>query len=177
MYRVIIYICIAIFGASCSVDSFGYKSVEYDTNLALIPMEQTTDAAEYTPLDGVVAYAYAADTTDYRVASYVDASKGIVSNKANGSIIEPIAVAAPYSGTESLMSAIQMQLSGHEFVMLVVADTKNEDYAYCNYEVGVNLPNTYITMTFRPWKEGSYTQSFWQYVVPEATIIEPEEVE
>ncbi len=165
--RIGIYICAALMGVGCAVDSLGFKAEEYDTTLVLISVEQLESGGDYIPLDGVVAYAFAADTTDFQVLSYEDALAGVVSSKADGSRIEPIATATPYSGAEALECAIEMRITNYESVMLVVADAKSEGYGYANYEIGLNLENTYITLSFLAWREGWYSQSFWQFIMSE----------
>ena len=51
------------------------------TEYVLKPLAQTLSTDPYEPLDGVVAYAFDADTARYTVASYEDALNGIASLK------------------------------------------------------------------------------------------------
>ncbi len=147
-----------------------FKEESYDTTLVLRPTEQTESGGDYVSLSGVVAYAYAADTTYYCVVDYDAALAGIVTNKESGAVLAPIATATAYTA-EELEDAIAMQTDREE-IMLVAVDTKSEGYAYANYTVGINLPTTYITLAFRPWKEGKYLQGKWMYFAAES-IDEP----
>ena len=74
-----------------------FKDSSLKTNYVLKPLSQTLSTDSYEPLDGVQAYAFAADTNLYRVASYEDALKGVIRLKSDLStkISEPRAVSEP----------------------------------------------------------------------------------
>ncbi len=144
-----------------------FKEEVYNTTLVVRPYQELTSGADETVLSGVVAYAFATDTTTHKVLSYSDAVAGVVVSKETGEQLLPIATATSYT-SEDLEGAIAMQIE-QESVMLVVADEGCENYAYSNYDVGLNLPTTYITLTFRPYKTTSFIQGKWQYIVPETT--------
>ena len=58
-----------------------FKDGSLKTNYVLKPLSQTLSTDSYEPLDGVQAYAFAADTNLYTVASYEDALNGVISLK------------------------------------------------------------------------------------------------
>ncbi len=163
MRKIVYLILVAISCVGC------FEEEKFDTTLILRPVVEMVSGEDYEDLEGVVAYAFAADTNLYKVENYAGALSGKVVNKESGEVIEPISIAVESS--DSFVGAVEMQLE-MEDVMLVVIDTVNEDYAYCNYTVGMNLPTTYITLTFRAWKEGVFKQSIWYFVVPEAVVVE-----
>ncbi len=128
-------------------------------------MAQIESGSEYTPLEGVQAYAFAADSVEWRPTSYEQALKGEVSNKA-GKTLSPIASSLPYEDSRSWVS---MTIDA-ENVLIVAVDTENQCYAYTNYTVGVNLKQTYVSMVFRPWKDTPvYKDGSWFYY---PTIVE-----
>ena len=67
MKRTILYAAAALLLGGC------FKSVGYDTDVILKSWVQTESAAELKPAQGVVAYAFEADTVTWTVASYEDA--------------------------------------------------------------------------------------------------------
>lgn len=162
--RFVIYTALAVAFVGC------FNDEAYDTEIVFRPELQTESGGDFTPLDGAVAYAFAADTTDYRVESYNDALLGILSNKVSGEVLPPLSTASPYSDYD-LEYAISLRAS-LEDVMLLVVDTENECYAYSNYTVGVNLPTTFITVAFRSWKTDDFSQGKWYFVVPESPEID-----
>lgn len=171
MRRLVLYIAIAF--ATLFVGCF--KDEEYKTNIVLRCYQQAYSGDSYVELSGVVAHSFTADTTDYMVASYDDALAGVLTNRTSGSKLS-----AKYSSQawplEDFESSVAVEAEG-DLVVLVVVDTEHEDYAYRNYSMGLNLETTYIALQFRPWYEGEFTQNSWQYVVPEAIIVEVEEEE
>ncbi len=168
------------------------------------PAQQLASGEEFIDLDGVVVYAYLADTTDYAPQNFEEALNGRVTNKTTGESLSPFATSEPYEGyftyiyeieeeeedededetiypyadgevVETLITGVSLQ-STYPEIMLVAVDTLNEGYAYCNYSVGLNLSITYITLSFRPWKTAAFSQGVWWYVVPEV-IAEEETLE
>ncbi|MFR9666630.1 MAG: hypothetical protein SNF68_01515 [Rikenellaceae bacterium] len=193
--RVLTYIVAIVAIVGC------FKNEAYDSTLVIIPAQQSASGEEFEYLSSCVVYAFAADTTNYTPQSYDEALAGIITNKENGERLSPIAVGEKYSSYYSykyeieeedddddddeevvypyedgeivttLIEGLSMQIMMQN-IMLVAVDTQNEGYAYCNYELGMNLAITYITVSFRPWKTAPFEQGDWMYVVP---IVETEE--
>ncbi|MFI3304903.1 MAG: hypothetical protein R3Y68_00135 [Rikenellaceae bacterium] len=190
MIKRLLTYAVALFAmASC------FKSESYNTTLVIIPSQQIASGDEFTTLDEAVVYAYVADTTEYIPMTYDAALSGVVTSKTTGSTLSPIGVGTPYSDLYSytyeieeedydededeetiypyedgevvttLIEGLSLQVQTAN-IMLVIVDTINSAYAYCNYEVGMNLPTTYLTVSFRPWKTAPFTQGDWMYIVP-----------
>lgn len=141
-----------------------FKKVSDQTNYVLQPLQQELSADPTTPLEGVRAYAYVADTSLYGVASYEDALNGIVTSRTNPSErLDPVAVSEAYE-REGAVGWIGMPLSGSSNKMIVAVDPTHRLYAYTQYEMSDNLPNLYVTLTFKLWKEGFvYRDGNWVF--------------
>ncbi len=120
-------------------------------------------------LPGVVAYAFLADTTYFEVTSYDNALAGIMSDKESGEQIAAFASSQPYNndvyGYEYAVSLLIDQ--DVESIAIVAVDTLNEDYGYTTFDLGINIPTTYVAVNFAPWKEGTFVYGNWCFVVDE----------
>lgn len=196
--RVLIYIVAIVAIVGC------FQDEGYDSLLIFRPAIQNESGGDFTYLEGVTVYAYLADTTEYIPQSFEAALAGIVTNKTTGATLSPTATSEPYEGTftyiyeieeeedddddddeevvypyadgevvETLITGLSLRATTQN-IMLVAVDSENEGYAYCNYEVGLNLATTYITLSFRTWRTEPFDQGIWHFVVP---IIEDTEIE
>ena len=106
-----------------------FKDVEENTTYLLKPLVQYTSGGMNEPLEGVIGYAFEADTTEWTVLSYEDAVHGIISRKDNPSeqIATPLAEALP-SEIEGMADRIELTLPPRS-VMLLMVDTVNRLYA------------------------------------------------
>ena len=82
-----------------------FKSVGYDTDVILKSWVQTESAAELKPAQGVVAYAFEADTVTWTVASYEDALNGVLTRKGTDE-----AGVSPVQGTAYRVDSVDMDL-------------------------------------------------------------------
>ena len=123
---------------------------------------QTLSTDPYEPLDGVVAYAFDADTARYTVASYEDALNGIASLKDDPSAqLQAVASSEPYA-QEGTTGWVRMSLPMAERRMILAVDTEHRLYAYTEQELVETLPSLYVTLIFKTWKEGtSYKDGNW----------------
>lgn len=139
-----------------------FKDVSDSTNYVLKPLVQNLSADPNNPLEGVRAYAFVADTALYTVASYEDALNGVVTSRTNSSDrLDPVATSEPCE-REGTTGWIQMPLSGSSKKMIVAVDPTNRLYAYTQQEMSDNLPNLYVTLIFKLWKEGfTYKDGNW----------------
>ena len=156
--RTILLAGIAVWTAGC------FKETSVKTNYVLKPLTQTLSTDPYVALEGVKAYAFDADTTLYTVASYEDALNGVISLKSDLSskLSEPTAVSEPYE-QEGATGWVHMSLSAPT-QMVVAVDTQHRLYAYTQQELEVNLPNLYVVLPFKVWKEGnSYKDGNWSF--------------
>lgn len=157
---------ILLYAATALVFGGCFKSVSYDTTYILRPYVQTKNQGDFTSLAGVKAYAFAADTTDWEVASYEDALAGILSSKhVLSDRLTPVATAEPYPQSTTIPSSVnwlQMQLQG-SLMMIVAVDVEHKLYAYRNQEFAENLSPYIISIPFRSWRT-SYTDGGWRIV-------------
>lgn len=141
-----------------------FKDTSVKTNYILKPLTQKLSTDPYEPLEGVKAYAFSADTNLYTVASYEDALNGVISRKEQLSekITTPVATTEAYE-QEGTTGWVHMSLSSPT-QMVVAVDTEHRLYAYTQQELEVNLPNLYVVLPFKVWKEGnSYKDGSWSY--------------
>lgn len=141
-----------------------FKKVSYDTDYVLKPLRQPASGEIYLPVEGAVAYAFNADTAQWTVASYDDALAGILTSRTDPGqkISTPAATAEPYEkeGTEGWL---YMHL-GSESQLVLAVDPVDRLYAYTQQALGENLPELYVSLPFKPWKEGtSYKDGNWLY--------------
>lgn len=156
--RTILLAGIAVWTAGC------FKETSVKTNYVLKPLTQTLSTDPYVALEGVKAYAFDADTTLYTVASYEDALNGVISRKGQPSeqIANAVATSEPYE-QEGATGWVHMALSAPT-QMVVAVDTQHRLYAYTQQELEVNLPNLYVVLPFKTWKEGySYKDGNWSF--------------
>lgn len=150
-----------------------FKDVSYKTNYVLKPLVQASSGNPTESFEGLKAYAFDADTNFYTVATYEDALGGIITRKDNPSerISTPVAVAEPYE-LEGTSGWMQMPLSSHSQMIVAVypdpdSNPDNQIYAYTQQELGENLPTLYVSLVFKPWREGfSYKEGNWSFYHP-----------
>lgn len=141
-----------------------FKDVSYKTNYILKPLVQELSNDPNLPFEGLKAYAFDVDTAFYTVASYEDALNGVIALKDNHAeqISTPTATAEPYA-FEGSVGWMQMPLSSPT-QMIVAVDPTNRLYGYTQQDLGENLPNLYVTVIFKPWKEGNtYKDGNWRF--------------
>lgn len=141
-----------------------FKDVNYKTDYVLKPLVQELSNDPVEPIEGVKAYAFAADTAFYTVARYEDALNGVISLKENPSerIETPTATAEPYD-FEGSVGWLRMPLSSPTQMVLIV-DPTHRLYGYTQQQLEHNLPNLYVSVVFKPWKEGfSYQEGSWSF--------------
>lgn len=146
-----------------------FRSVSYDTQYVLKPWVQAYNQGTVTSQPGVLLYAYAADTTDWAVASYDDATAGILTSRSNPSqkLTEPYATGVSFGEVDTVPDAVnwrkmRLKLSS---AMVVAVDTEHKLYAYTRQQLYENLSPLYISVTFQPWRAFErYTNGNWTYV-------------
>lgn len=150
--------------AAASLLAGCFEKVSYETNYVLKPLVQELSGNPTEPVTGLKAYAFNVDTSLYTVASYEDALNGVVSLRSNPSekISTPAATGEPYEqeGTEGW---VRMTLSQPTQMVLAV-DPEHRLYAYTQQELSQTLSNLYVSVVFKPWKEGTYyADGNWQF--------------
>lgn len=143
-----------------------FKDVAENTSYVLKPLVQTTSGGLNEPLEGVIGYAFEADTTLWGVASYEEAVHGIISLKADPSQKNstPISEALPYE-VEGMTDRLEMVLPPRNLMLLVV-DPADRLYAYTQVEMKENIGKLFVTLIFKPWKEASSWKEGWSFYNP-----------
>ena len=150
-----------------------FKEVSYRTDYVLKPLvqENSGDVAQLLPEGKAQAFAHAADTVFWEVASYEDALAGIITRRDNPSEKQtvPLVTAEPYQ-QEGIAGWLSMRIDKPS-VMVVAVDTEHRIYGYTQQEIAENFPKLYVSVVFKPWKEGTeYKDGNWifrnQFYVP-----------
>lgn len=139
-----------------------FKEVATTTRYTLQPYVQEHSSAAYEPLQGVEAFAFAADTTLWTVASYDEALEGIITNRARPEEkMRADAAAQPADPAEKGWVEMEVEATPQ---MIVAIDTEHRLYAYTQQQLVENLPRLYVSMIFKPWKKGfSYKGGNWRF--------------
>lgn len=133
----------------------------------LKPMVQLTETqTTASPLSDAMVYAYAVDTTLWRIASYADALAGVITSKENPSERLDAPTYRASVSTESPAGAEWWDLVvTDETLMVVAVDPANKLYAYAKQTVSPASRPVEATITFRPWRPATiYTEGAWRMV-------------
>lgn len=146
--RIILPLLAALLAAGC------FKEVTYKTTYVLRPLVEHTSGDISVPLTEVRAFAYNVDTTQWQVASYDDALRGVITSRTDPQqrLAEPASVSEPYE-LEGTTGWLQLHLD-RPSQMVVAVDPENRLYAYTQQVLVENLYDYYITLVFQPWREG-----------------------
>lgn len=141
-----------------------FKEVSYRTDYVLKPLvqENSGDVAQLLPEGKAQAFAHAADTVFWEVASYEDALAGIITRRDNPTEKQtvPLVTAEPYQ-QEGIAGWLSMRIDKPS-VMVVAVDTEHRIYGYTQQEIAENFPKLYVSVVFKPWKEGTeYKDGNW----------------
>lgn len=110
---------------------------------------QVAEGAASEPLSQPKIYAYAVDTTAWRIASYDDAVNSVLTSKTSGQTrTSPDFPAYPVS--QSDLYSMEVTASP---IMLVVVDRTHRTYAYTKAEVDLASESISFSVLFRPWME------------------------
>lgn len=150
-----------------------FKDEEYNSDLIIKNSATASSDGDTVPLSGVEIYAFSPfetlidDKSDeaYEVTSYEDAVAGILTNSVTGESksYSATSTAVPFSGSYSgYEDALLLNVQG-ERVFIIAIDTVNQDYAYANYSVGLNLATTYISLSWLTWRTGYYSYGIWTF--------------
>lgn len=128
-----------------------FKQVGFDTFLLVKAWVKDGSAAAVPLRNGVLAYAFAADTANWEVLTYEDAVRGVVTSRTDSRTQQPVAQGGSYVFNGDNMVA--MQLTGPSYLLLVV-DLENRLYGFTDQAIGENLPQTFVNVTFFPQEVG-----------------------
>lgn len=160
-FRIITLAAVAVVVTGC------FKKVTMDCRYHVRPYYQAESGGVAVQGEGIIAYAFAADTTQWTVASYEDALNGVLTSKTSGEKRSDA-----MERVEQQDSTVVLQLTVTP-VTIVVVDPINKLFAWRMTEVVENLPDLYVSVTFRPWSakkryvEGPWRMNNEAYVAPE----------
>ena len=148
-----------------------FKDVAFDCRYNLRPYLQAESGGETVMAEGVIAYAFIADTAQWTVASYDDALNGILTSKEDGSKRDDYTSRAEQSDEDG---TLVLQLDGTPATIIAV-DVADRVYGWRMTTVTENVPDLYVSVTFRPWTARNYyIEGSWR-MVNEFYTPEPEE--
>lgn len=126
------------------------------------PLVQYEEGGELADVPQAKVYAYAADTTEWYIASYDDASRGVITSKRDPSIQRDTPNFPAYKQTDT--NDYKMEVS-EPVLMLVAVDQSDRLYAYTKKEVDLQGEPQTFPIAFRPWIEAWITdEDGWQVV-------------
>ncbi len=128
------------------------------------PALQTEEGGEetaFTSSSQIKAYAYVADTTDWRIASYADAAAGVITRKESDETRDKPNFTAYFERSSGLWG---MEVTDTP-LMAVVVDVANRIYAYTKLVPDLAGPSPTWPVVFRLWRtEARYEENGWQVV-------------
>lgn len=127
----------------------------------IAPSVQAEEGGETTEPSKLKAYAYAVDTTAWRIASYIDAAAGVITSKNDPSQTRSN---PNFTASKEESGAYGMEVSSPT-LMVVVVDQTNEVYAYSKQEVDLDGEPVTFPIVFRTWRpEYLYVEEGWRVV-------------
>lgn len=113
-------------------------------------MQGEEGGASDQPITKVKAYAFAADTTAWRIASYQDALTGKITSKTDPTQTRTNPTFPAYPEPESQLLGMSVSSTP---LMIVVVDQTNSLYAYSKQEVELAGEPVTFPIIFRPWQQ------------------------
>lgn len=159
--KIIVLAAVAVATTSC------FKKVTMDCRYHVRPYYQAESGGVAVQGEGTIAYAFAADTSQWTIATYDDALNGVLTSKTSGEKRTDAMDRA-----EQGDSTVVLQLTATP-ATIVVVDTVNKLFGWRMTDVVENLPDLYVSVTFRPWSvKKQYVEGAWRmnneaYVAPE----------
>ncbi len=118
-------------------------------NCSIEVRAQASQGAEPGPIESCKVYAYAVDTTEWRIASYEHAAEGIITSKTSG-VIRTSPDFPGYQVADSDVYGLEISATP---VMLVAVDRSDRIYAYTKVGIDFSAPDPAFAVLFRPWQE------------------------
>lgn len=131
---------------------------------------QTEEGGADEPIDNVKLYAFAADTTLWRIASYDDAVAGIITSKSDPAQQR---TTPEYNAYQTNEAGLYRMTVSQPMLMIVAVDRTHRLYAYTKQEVDLTGESPTFGLLFRPWQQQWISEEEgWKVVNP---AYEPEE--
>lgn len=155
------YKFIIIFGVLLLVGCF--KKVSNNTVFIIKPNLQS-ESGQAVPLpiaEGAIAYAWFDRTAQWEVTSYANAVAGILTDAESGKTESAAPDAESQTLTDEGSEGYLRLETRSSSVLLLVLYPAEEMYAWRVFATAENLSPTYLTLHFRPWRDGSYDDGGW----------------
>lgn len=121
----------------------------------VVPQAQYEEEGELAQIALAKAYAYAADTTEWFIASYQDAVSGVITSKQDPTVKRDNPTFPAYKETDG--NSYKMDVSGTAgeplTLMVVAVDQSDKMYAYTKTEADPAGDSPTYNIVFRPWFE------------------------
>lgn len=133
-----------------------FKKVTNATTVVVKSLVEQTSGGDRTPSEGVVAYAYYTNGAELSIASYDDALAKRVTTAEGEERTAPDVEGEPYDKYETgSYTALPLKKTA----LIVVVEPQTKMYA-CMVKrlTAENLPQTFLTLIFHPWKDKEYTE-------------------
>lgn len=133
-----------------------FKKVTNATTVVVKSLVEQTSGGDRTPSEGVVAYAYYTDGAELSIASYDDALAKRVTTAEGEERTTPDVEGEPY---EKYETGCYTALPLTKTALIVVVEPQTKMYAcMVKHLTAENLPQTFLTLIFHPWKDKEYTE-------------------
>lgn len=137
-----------------------FKDVIDYTNFNTAIYEQATTTGSYVRATDVEMYAYAVDTTEWRIASYEDALAHRITNKTTGEVLTEPDAYGSFNPSNEYQSSIRLDAP---ISMLVVVCPESKIYGYRNYELPENLASVDTKLYIALWRQ-THNIAGWRIV-------------
>lgn len=129
-----------------------------DYNTAIY--EQATTDGSFIHAQHVETYAFAADTNEWKIASYEDAVAHRITNKKTGEVKSDPDAFGAFNSSQEYQSSIRLEAP---ISMIVMVLPNSEIYAYRNYELPENLDHVDTKLYIALWRQ-SHNSAGWRIV-------------
>lgn len=150
---------IALVAIALSFGSCFKETVDY-TRFNLAVQEQTQNDGKYVPLEHLEAYAYYADTAQWKITDYQAALERRLTNKKDGKTLTTPDVEATAGPDEQYRLTLELR---EEVCLLVVVDPEHKIYAVRPYRKPENLADVYAKLYIATWRQ-SHNASGWSVI-------------
>lgn len=137
-----------------------YEEVINYTNFNTAIYEQITSDESYTRVQSAEVYAFAADTTEWKVASLEDAQAHIITNKLTGEKRNTPDAFGSFNPSQEYHSSVRLE---QKMSMIVMVLPDSDIYAYRNYELPENLEKVDTKLYIAHWRP-SHSIAGWRVV-------------
>ena len=136
-------------GNWCFFNEFYTPPQRLDTYVRPLLQSAEDAAAPFEDPGNLKVYAYAVDTTAWRIASYDDAYAGRITSKRDENDTRTTPSFQAYADEETGLFSMQVSV---ESLMVVVVDRVNRLYAYSQQSVDLDGASPTFEVLFRPWR-------------------------